>query len=46
MIKFRVDKAVQYAKFAIEEQVNGLEDDEKKLFYDLLMCYCEEMGGL
>jgi len=45
-MKFRVDKAVLYAKFAIEEQANGLAADEKKLFYDLLMCYCEEMGGL
>ena len=44
-MKFRVDKAVAFAKLAIAEQADRLEDGEKKLFYDLLMCYCEEMGG-
>lgn len=45
-MKFRLDKAVAFAKLAIDEQADGLEEDEKKQFYDLLMCYCEEMGGL
>ena len=45
-MKLRLDKAVAYAEMAIEEQAAGLEADERKRFYDLLMCYCEEKGGL
>ena len=45
-MKIRVDKAVAFAKLAIDEQADRLEDDEKKMFFDLLMCYCEEKGGL
>lgn len=45
-MKFRIDKAVAFAKFAIDEQADGLDDEEKKLFFDRLMLYCEERGGL
>ena len=45
-MKFRLGKAVAFAKLAIDEQAGGLEEDEKKLFFDLLMCYCEERGEL